>query len=206
MSSLPPLTLPRFHVNALSQTHKKQATQTQDQPAETDFALSSEEQAASSGAEPGSDPVETPIAPPPPEIDTGTILNSLEIAVTGLQKDALTHSQTLVAEFLRAAFPTLCEAFLADEVMRATGAMAPNEIERLVLKVPVAFEAAFQRAVQASPEMTKICELKTHGQGEDIIVDVDWRTGGLHFDMNQFLESSLARLAGPTHAQEGHNV
>jgi len=206
MSSLPPLTLPRFHVNALSQAHKKQATQAQNQSAEKDFASSPDEQEVSSDAEAASDPVEALIAPPPPEIDTGTILNSLEIAVTGLQKDALTHSQALVAEFLRAAFPNLCEAFLADEVMRTTSAMAPNEIERLVLKVPPAFESAFQRAVQASPEMTEICELQTHGQGEDIIVDVDWRTGGLHFDMNQFLESSLARLAGPTHAQEGHNV
>jgi len=206
MSSLPPLALPRFHVNALSQTHKKQTAQAQNLPADKDFAISQDDQELPADAEGASVIVETTVAPPPPEIDTGTILNSLETAISGLEKDALTHSQALVAEFLRAAFPNLCEAFLADEVMRATSAMAPNEIERLVLKVPVAFENAFQRAVQASPDMTKICELQTHGHGEDIIVDVDWRTGGLHFDMNQFLESSLARLAGPTHAHEGHNV
>lgn len=200
------MALPRFHVNALSQAHKKQTAQAENLPAEKDFAISPNDQEPPADADAASDPFETPIASPPPEIDTGTILNSLEAAISGLQKDALTHSQALVGEFLRAAFPNLCEAFLADEVMRATSAMAPNEIERLVLKVPVAFEPAFQRAVQASPDMTEICELQTHGHGEDIIVDVDWRTGGLRFDMNQFLESSLARLAGPTHAHEGHNV
>lgn len=206
MSSLPPLTLPRFHVNALSQSHKKQMAQTENLPAEKDFQVASDDQPSPDEVEAASDPIEAPLTSPPPEIDTGTILNSIEAAVAGLQKEALTHSQALVGEFLRAAFPNLCEAFLADEVMQATRAMMPNEIERLLLKVPAAFEPAFQRAVQASPEMTAICELQTHGHGDDIIVDVDWRTGGLHFDMNQFLESSLARLAGPTHAHEGHNV
>lgn len=206
MNSLPPLSLPRFHVNALSQSHKKQTSQSENLPAEKDFQVASDDQPSPEDPEAESDPIEALLAPPPPEIDTGTILNSLEAAVSGLQKEALTHSQTLVGEFLRAAFPNLCEAFLADEVMQATNAMMPNEIGRLVLKVPAAFEPAFQRALQASPEMTAICELQTHGHGDDIIVDVDWRTGGLHFDMNQFLESSLARLAGPTHAHEGHNV
>ncbi len=206
MSSLPPLTLPRFHVNALSQTPKKQSAQAENLPAESDFQVASDDPQSPEDVEVAPDAIEAPVAPPPPEIDTGTILNSLEAAVAGLQKEALTHSQALVAEFLRAAFPNLCEAFLADEVMHATNAMSPNEIERLVLKVPAGFEPAFQRAVQASPEMTEICELQTHGHSDEIVVDVDWRTGGLQFDMNQFLESSLARLAGPTHAQEGHNV
>lgn len=205
MSSLPPLALPRFHVNALSQMHKSQTAPAQTLPEEKDFALSPEDQEPSADAETSPDSLEAPLAAPP-EIDTGTILNSLETAISDLQKDALTHSQTLVAEFLRAAFPNLCEAFLADEIMRATTAMAPNEIERLLLKVPAAFESAFQRALHGSPEMNEICDLQTHSHDEGIIVDVDWRKGGLQFDMNQFLESSLARLAGPTHAQEGHNV
>lgn len=206
MSSLPPLALPRFHVNALSQTHKGQTAPAQTLPEEKDFAaISPEDQELSADDDAASDVLEAPVAPPP-EIDTGTILNSLETAISGLQREALTHSQNLVAEFLRAAFPNLCEALLADEIVRATNAMAPNEIERLVLKVPAAFEAAFQRVVNASPEMNEICDLQTLNHGDDIIVDVDWRTGGLQFDMNQFLESSLARLAGPTHAHEGHNV
>ena len=122
MSSLPPLALPRFHVNALSQTHKSQTAPAQTLPDENDFALPPEDQERSAEAEASPDLPDAPLAPPP-EIDTGTILNSLETAISALQKDALTHSQTLVAEFLRAAFPNLCEALLADEIVRATNAM-----------------------------------------------------------------------------------
>ena len=69
-----------------------------------------------------------------------------------------------------------------------------------------AFETAFQRSIQASPRMTEVCELKVHDANDDILVDVDWRSGGLAFDMTAFLESSLGRLTGPTHTQEGQDV
>ena len=146
-----------------------------------------------------------PVVEMPPEIDTGMILNSLQTAIAGLEHTALVHSQSLVSDFLRAAFPSLCDAFLADEIMAATQAMAPNEIERLNVQVPVAFEAAFQRAIQSSPKMTEICELQTQPDGP-ILVNVDWGTGGLQFDMDHFLNASLGRMAGPAQTQEGQNV
>lgn len=206
MSNLPPLALPRFHVNGLSQSRKSQTASAQNLPADTAFAEVSDDQKPDADASEAAEPVDLPAEPRPPEIDTGTILNSLELAVAGLEKAALTHSQNRVSEFLQAAFPNLCEAFLADEIVRAAEAMAPNEIERLVLSIPAAFEPAFHRAVAGSPKMSEICELQARETGDDIVIDVDWRTGGLHFDMSQFLESSLARLAGPTHTHEGHNV
>ncbi|MEM7458658.1 MAG: hypothetical protein AAF331_04260 [Pseudomonadota bacterium] len=206
MNSLPPLSLPRFHVNALKQTHKDQTTATPGLTPEDGFDMPHGDPATDLEAEPEhrDDAIE-PTAAMPPEIDTGMILNSLETALAGLERTALGHSQTLVSDFLRAAFPTLCDAFLADEITAATKAMAPNEVERLTVKVPAAFEAAFQRAIQGSPKMSEICELQAHADGP-IVIDVDWRTGGLQFDMEHFLDSSLARLTEPTHTHEGQNV
>ncbi|MEO1188207.1 MAG: hypothetical protein AAFW60_03965 [Pseudomonadota bacterium] len=83
--------------------------------------------------------------------------------------------------------------------------MAPSEVERLNVQVPAAFEAAFQRAIQSSPRMTEICELRTQPDGP-IVVDVDWGNGGLQFDMDHFLNSSLGRMTGPDQTHEGQNV
>lgn len=206
MNSLPPLSLPRFHVNALKQPHKDQTAATPGLPPEDGFDMPNEAPAAETEAEVVQDEALTePAIAMPPEIDTGMILNSLEAALSGLERTALVHSQSLVSDFLRAAFPKLCDSFLADEITAATQAMAPNEIERLNVHVPAAFEAAFQRAIQTSPRMTEICELQTQPDGP-IIVDVDWGTGGLQFDMDQFLNASLARMTGPAQTQEGQNV
>ncbi|MEO1662887.1 MAG: hypothetical protein AAFR51_18000 [Pseudomonadota bacterium] len=207
MSSLPPLSLPKFHVNALSQTHKDAAKVEPSIPDEPGFsAASDEDQADAALAQETPPEPEMPMAPILPEIDTGAILNSLEQAKAGLERSALLHSQALVSEFLQSAFPKLCEVLLADEVMQATQSMAPTDIQRLILNVPDKFEASFQRAVQASPEMNEICDIRASGDGEAISIDVDWQTGGLSFDMDQFLDSSLAHLAGPNQSQEGHDV
>ncbi|MEM9573426.1 MAG: hypothetical protein AAF996_18325 [Pseudomonadota bacterium] len=207
MNSLPPLSLPRFHVNALTPAKKDKTTAAHTPLAEQSFDVPDQEPEQDQAAEAEAPAaLEVPTASLLPEIDTGMILNSLETAVTDLERSALAHSQKLVAEFLQAAFPTLCASFLADEVVQAAREMAPNEIERLVVKVPPAFEQSFQRAVQASPKMAEICELETFGGDEQIVIDVSWRTGGLNFNMDQFLESSLGRLSGPTHMQEGQDV
>ena len=207
MNSLTPLSLPRFHVNALTPTKKDKTTRADTPAPEQGFDLPDQEPEPEVTAEaelPAA--MEAPNAPLLPEIDTGMILNSLEAAVAGLERTALAHSQKLVAEFLQAAFPKLCESLLADEVAHAAQDMAPNEIERLVVKIPPAYEQSFQRAVQASPKMSEICELETFGSGEQIIIDVSWNSGGLNFNMDQFLESSLGRLSGPTQLHEGQDV
>ena len=208
MSSLPPLSLPRFHVNKLTHTHKDPKAAQTPLPQEEAFEVAesvADDTAPEMEAQAEFMP-EVPAQPLLPEIDTGMILERLEAAMSGLERSALTHSQQLVSDFIRAAFPNLSEAFLADEVLTATESMAPNEVERLTLTVPAAFETAFQRSIQASPRMTEVCELKVHDANDDILVDVDWRSGGLAFDMTAFLESSLGRLTGPTHTQEGQDV
>ena len=208
MNSLPPLSLPRFHVNELSRPHKAKNASVQTHVPEQDFEAVQEEIAAV--PEPEQEAVsaqpELPVAPMLPEIDTGAILNSLETAKVDLERAALAHSQHLVSEFLQAAFPALCEQFLADEVMQALTRMAPNEIEKLVINVPEAFEPSFQRAFQGAPQFNEVFELKVMPDRDDIAIEVDWQTGGLQFDMQQFLESSLVRLSGPNQTQEGHNV
>ena len=206
MSNLSPLSLPRFHVNALTQAKKGQSGAAPDLVVEDGFDLSQEEAAADPAAENEAEAQpELPAAAMPPEIDTGTILNRLETALADLERIALEQSQKSISDFLRGAFPHLCEAFLADEVAAATKAMAPAGVAGLTIRVPASFESAFQRAIQNSPEMTEICELQT-GDQDPIMVEVDWKTGGLQFDMENFLESSLRQLAGPTHMQEGHDV
>jgi len=208
MNSLPPLSLPRFHVNKLTHTHKDPKAAIPSLPQEEAFEVSddaTDDRAPEAEAE-AQDIPDVPAQPLLPEIDTGVILERIEAAMTSLERKALAHSQTLVADFIQAAFPNLSEAFLADEVLTATESMAPNEVERLTLTVPSAFESAFQRSIQASPRMTELCELKVHDANDDIRVDVDWRSGGLAFDMDAFLESSLGRLTGPTLTQEGQDV
>ena len=207
MNSLPPLSLPRFHVNEVSRPRPPQSGSIDQAKPDEPFVVEPEESSPEPVPELEAQPEpETPAMPMLPEIDTGAILNSLEAAKAGLERTAIAHSQTLVAEFLESAFPALSEAFLAEEVRRAGEAMAPNQVERLVLKVPETYEAAFQRALQASSEMSEICSLETHAHADAILIDVDWQSGGLTFDMQQFLDSSLARLSGLNHTQEGHNV
>ncbi|MEM7329961.1 MAG: hypothetical protein AAF437_14565 [Pseudomonadota bacterium] len=206
MSNLSPLSLPRFHVNALTQAKKGQSGAAPDLVAEDGFDLAQEEAAADLTPDTEVETqAELPAAAMPPEIDTGTILNRLETALADLERIALEQSQKSMTEFLRGAFPHLCETLLAEEVAAATKAMAPAGVSGLTIQVPASFESAFQRALQHSPEMTEICELQT-GDQDAIIVEVDWETGGLQFDMDAFLESSLRQLAGPTHMQEGHDV
>ena len=207
MNSLPPLSLPRFHVNELSRPRKAKQASVHAETSEQAFSAAPEEQEIPS--EPQLEPSvapEMPVAPILPEIDTGAILNSLEAAKAGLERHAVTHSQTLITDFLQTAFPSLCEAFLAEEVTRALNKMAPSEIKTLVIKVPEAFEPAFQRALQAAPEIRELCALEVIPGRDEILIDVDWQSGGLQFDMQHFLESSLARLSGSNQTQEGHNV
>ena len=208
MNSLPPLSLPRFHVNELSRPHKAKNASVQAQTQEQAFSAPPEEQQESlTEQELEATPVsDIPVAPILPEIDTGAILNSLETAKAGLERQALTHSQTRIMDFLQTAFPSLCEAFLAEEVTRTLSKMAPSEINTLVIKVPEAFEAAFQRVLQSAPEMSERYALEVIPGREEILIDVDWQSGGLQFDMQHFLESSLARLSGSNQTQEGHNV
>lgn len=206
MNSLPPLSLPRFHVNALSQARNDKTTAMPGLRPEDEFDVPSElpsDELDSDADQPAETP--EPVAAMPQEIDTGEILNSLEAAIAGLERTALTHSQAIVSEFLRAAFPKLCECFLAEEVAAATNAMSPSDIERLSVIVPAAFEPSFQRAIHASSRMTEICDLQTRPDGP-ILVDVDWGAGGLQFDMDQFFEASLARLSGSVFTQEGQDV
>ncbi|MEM9841901.1 MAG: hypothetical protein AAF767_04600 [Pseudomonadota bacterium] len=206
MSRLTPLSLPRFHTHAPAPTLKQNPALPHDAAAPNDFTIEAEDSApadATLDAE-GSRP-EGPHAGLP-EIDTGAILNSLSTAMEGLQHAALAHSQQAVAEFLRAAFPALSEAFLGEEIVRAVGEMMPPDIERLQLRVPVHFETAFHRALQSSPELNEICEVHPTAEGDAILVDIDWGDGGLQFDMDAFLESSLGRLHGSTDRQEGQNV
>lgn len=208
MSSIHPLTLPKFHVSGVSQTLKDQSPPAPNRPREEAFGQAKNdpltepelaaEQAESAMPEPA--PIQMP-----PEIDTGMILNGLAEAVGTLERVALQHSEALVSEFLRSAFPKLCETLLAEEVSQAINSMSPKKVEKLILSVPLAFESAFQRTVQSSPDLQKICEIHPIA-GDRIEIDVDWQTGGLHFDLDQFLESSLVRLNGLSHTQEGQDV
>ena len=206
MSRPTPLSLPRFHVNALSPTLRgRAATIDLDVPAETFENVQTE----AGVAEDPDNPVGAEPAVPQsilPEVDTGAILNHLEAALAGLERSALGHSQQLVSDFIQAAFPNLCQAFLAEEVTRAMSDLTPPSIEALVLRVPPAYERAFQHALHASSRLSEICDLQITASGDDILVDVDWVEGGLQFDMDKFLATSLDRLIGLQPTQEGQDV
>ncbi|MEL6415406.1 MAG: hypothetical protein AAFQ15_10760 [Pseudomonadota bacterium] len=198
MNSLPPLSLPRFHVNALAPAVKDRNTLGGERGSEGAFDAELEAQLAQAEdeAEETVEAVDVPTAPMQPEIDTGTILQSLEAQMDGLQQAAAARAAELTRDFISAAFPRLAEAFLTEEVMRELETMAPPAIEKLVLKVPTQFGVSFQNAVQASPRLSEICELQMLDAATDIHVDADWQTGGLQFDVQRFVESSVARMSG----------
>jgi len=202
MNNLTPLALPRFHVKALASTVKDHRTPMMGVPAEDAFTAEPEaepeiEAEASEESEEQAAAPDLPLTPLQPEIDTGSILNSLETAIAGLEREAVTHTNHILCEFIQAAFPRLAEDFLAEEVVRELGQMAPPEIEKLTIKVPAHYDAPFQAAIKASPRFSEICDLQTVDAEADLTVDADWRDGGLQFDMDRFVSSCLARLAGP---------
>ena len=198
MNSLPPLSLPRFHVNALAPALKDRNVLVRERGGDGAFDAELEAQlaAAKDDAEETVQAEDVPVAPIQPEIDTGTILQSLETQLEGLQQVAAARAAELTRDFIAAAFPHLAEAFLAEEVMRELEATAPPAIATVVLKVPTQFGVSFQNAIQASPRLSEICELQMLDAAEEIYVDVDWQTGGLQFDVQRFVESSLARMSG----------
>jgi hypothetical protein len=198
MNSLPPLSLPRFHVNALAPTPKGRRAIIGQPSSDAEFDAELEAQSAQTDEpqDAGEESIEVPIAPLQPEIDTGTILQSLEAQVEELQRTAAAKITELTRDFIETAFPHLAEAFLAEEITRELAETAPPEIEKLVLKVPTQFGVSFQNAIQASPRLSEICELQLLDAATEIFVDADWQTGGLQFDMQRFVESSLARMSG----------
>lgn len=198
MNSLPPLSLPRFHVNALAPAPKDRNLLVGERGSEGAFDAELEAQLAQAEdeAEEVVDAVEVPAAPLQPEIDTGTILQSLEAQLDGLQQVAAARAAELTRDFIASAFPRLADAFLAEEVMRELETTAPPTIEKVVLKVPTQFGVSFQNAVQASPRLSEICELQMLDAATEIYVDADWQTGGLQFDVQRFVESSLTRMSG----------
>ena len=198
MNSLPPLSLPRFHVNALAPAPKDRNLLVGERGSEGAFDAELEEQLAQAedDAEEAIEAVEVPATPIQPEIDTGTILQSLEAQLDGLQQVAAARAAELTRDFITSAFPRLAEAFLAEEVMRELETTAPPAIEKIVLKVPTQFGVSFQNAVQASPRLSEMCELQMLDAATEIHVDADWQTGGLQFDVQRFVESSLARMSG----------
>ncbi len=198
MNSLPPLSLPRFHVNALAPALKDRKVLVGERGSDGAFDAELEAQLAQAegDAEEAVQAVDVPAAPIQPEIDTGTILQSLEAQLDGLQQVAAARAAEMTRDFIAAAFPRLAEAFLAEEVMRELEATAPPAIEKVVLKVPTQFGVSFQNAVQASPRLSEICELQMLDATTEIHVDADWQTGGLQFDVQRFVESSLARMSG----------
>ena len=199
MNSLTPLSLPRFHVNALAQTQKEKKVMVGDAPPDKPFEaeLGGANESTEQDAEASADAIDATLPPLQPEIDTGAILQSLESQVNELQRAALVRVTELARAFIEAAFPRLAENFLAEEVVRELEATAPPEIEKLVLKVPTQFGASFQSAIQASPRLNEISEVQMLDAATEIQIDADWQTGGLQFDMQRFIESSLARMSGP---------
>lgn len=197
MNSLTPLALPRFHVNALAATPKGQNAPLGQDAGAPAFEAEAQLEHADGETDTIDDAAEMTLPPLPSEIDTGAILQSLESLVSGLEHQAAEHANQAVTEFIQAAFPRLAEAFLAEEVMRELAETAPPQIEKLSIKVPTQLGVSFQTAVQASPRLNEICDLQMQDGSTDMLVDADWQTGGLQFDLQRFFESSLARMAGP---------
>lgn len=198
MSKLSPLSLPRFDAKALARTTQaRQAypgTQDpQDEMIEAAEPIAGDAPQAPIGEEGAQD---APALPETPQIDTGVLLASLEKSLAEIEQTAIAVCHQAIGEFLMSAFPRLNEAFLAEEVATALQTLAPPNVAHLNVHVPAELKAAFQRTIEQSPRLAEICELHPHDNPEDICVDVDWSEGGVRFDMDQFLNSSLGRLSG----------
>lgn len=200
MSRLSPLTLPRFDVKALARTVRAHEAHTDTPDPQSGF-----------GAEPAPEPdqvepeeslpetLQAPVIPELPPVDTGTLLAGLERSMLEVERTALANCQQAVADFLGAAFPRLNEAFLAEEIALAMRTLVPPKVERLNLRVPETLEASFRQIVQSSETLAGKCDVQASSARDEITVDVDWGDGGLQFDMDQFLNSSLGRMTGQQH-------
>ncbi len=197
MNRLSPLSLPRFDVKALSRAARTHETQTQAPEGQSDYAPEPETAAPEPVPEdPIAPDLQAPIIPEPEPVDTGVLLASLEASLGDLQRAAQGLCHQVLADFLASAFPRLNEAFLAAEITAALETMAPPQIERLNLHIPSTLEASFRQSLQNSERLAAICELHPSETPDQMRVDADWREGGLQFDMDQFLNSSLGRLSG----------
>lgn len=198
MNRLSPLTLPRFDVKALSRTARTLETHTQAPEGQSDFTPDPEPTPQTEAqAEPIAPDLNAPIIPEPDPVDTGVLLSSLEQSLGELERNATLTCHQALADFFVAAYPRLNEAFLAAEISKALETMAPPKIQRLNLQVPSTLEASFRQSLQASPRLSEICELTPTDSPDRVLVEADWGEGGLSFDMDQFLNSSLGRLSGP---------
>ncbi|MCH9751500.1 MAG: hypothetical protein K0U61_04710 [Alphaproteobacteria bacterium] len=198
MNRLSPLTLPRFDVKALSRTARTLETHTQAPEGQSDFTPDPDSTPQTEvQAEPIAPDLNAPIIPEPDPVDTGVLLSSLEQSLGELERNATLTCHQALADFFVAAYPRLNEAFLAAEISKALETMAPPKIQRLNLQVPSTLEASFRQSLQASPRLSEICELTPTDSPDRVLVEADWGEGGLSFDMDQFLNSSLGRLSGP---------
>lgn len=198
MNRLSPLTLPRFDVKALSRTARTLETHTQAPEGQSDFTPDPDSTPQTEvQAEPIAPDLNAPIIPEPDPVDTGVLLSSLEQSLRELERNATLTCHQALADFFVAAYPRLNEAFLAAEISKALETMAPPKIQRLNLQVPSTLEASFRQSLQASPRLSEICELTPTDSPDRVLVEADWGEGGLSFDMDQFLNSSLGRLSGP---------
>lgn len=198
MNRLSPLTLPRFDVKALSRTARTLESHTQAPEGQSDF-VPDPEPAAETGTQvdsPVAPDLQAPIIPEPDPVDTGVLLASLENALDELERTATLTCYQSLADFFASAFPRLNEAFLAAEISRALETMAPPQVQRLNLHIPSGLEASFRKSLQTSRKLSEICELTPSDTPDRILVEADWGQGGLSFDMDQFLNSSLGRLSG----------
>ena len=199
MNRLSPLTLPRFDVKALSRTARTLETHTQAPEGQSDFAPEPEPVAASESQDeaPLAPDLQAPMVPEPAPVDTGVLLARLETALGEVERNATLTCHQALSDFFASAFPRLNEAFLAAEISKALETMTPPQVQQLNLQIPATLEASFKRSLQTSPRLLEICELKPIDSSDTILVEVDWGDGGLSFDMDQFLNSSLGRLSGP---------
>ncbi len=199
MNRLSPLTLPRFDVKALSRTARTLESHTQAPEGQSDFVPDPEPgPEGEAQAEPPVAPdLQAPIIPEPDLVDTGVLLASLEQALSALEQNATQTCHQALADFFASAFPRLNEAFLAAEIARALETMAPPQVQRLSVHIPSGLEASFRQSLQASHKLSEICELTPSDTPDRMLVEADWGDGGLSFDMDQFLNSSLGRLSGP---------
>lgn len=197
MNRLSPLTLPRFDVKALSRTARTLEAHTQAPEGQSDFVPEQDAVAVDPAHdEPQAPDLQAPIIPEAESVDTGVLLASLETSLTELERAAGAICHQALSDFFSSAFPRLNEAFLAAEITKALETMAPPSVEKLNLHVPSTLEASFRQSLQNAPRLAAICELQTTDSPDQMRVEADWRDGGLQFDMDQFLNSSLGRLSG----------